>query len=183
MAVVLKPEAAATEWELREFTASRLADFKVPRRVVLVDEIPKGPTGKVQRIGLADKLGLVAAGKAPQVRTDFVPPRTPVEQTLAEIWIQVLGVERVGIHDNFFELGGDSLLATQVISRVQEAFQVELTHPSFFEAPTVADLAVVIAPGQTERDKMASALADLENLSDEEAERLLAEATQAEGVE
>jgi acyl-CoA synthetase (AMP-forming)/AMP-acid ligase II/acyl carrier protein len=183
-AVVLRPDAAATERELQKFTATRLADFKVPRRVVLLDEIPKGPTGKVQRIGLADKLGLIAAGNAPpQVRTDFVAPRTPVEETLAEIWIQVLGVERVGIHDNFFELGGDSLRATQVISRVQEAFQVELTHPSFFEAPTVADLAVVIAPGQTERDKMAIALADLENLSDEEAERLLAEAKQAEGME
>ncbi len=183
VAVVLKPNAAATERELQEFTPARLADFKVPRRVVLLDEIPKAATGKVQRLGLADRLGLTAAGNAPQVSADFIPPRTPVEETLAEIWIQVLGVERVGIHDNFFELGGDSLLATQVVSRVQEAVQVELTQLSLFEAPTVADLAAVIAAGQTGRDEMARALADVEELSDEEAERLLAEAKQAEGME
>lgn len=183
-AVVLKPNAAATERELQKFAATRLADFKVPRRVVLLDEIPKGPTGKVQRIGLANELGLSATDKAqPRVRTDFVPPRTPVEEMLAEIWIQVLGVEQVGIHDNFFELGGDSLRATQVISRVQEAAKSTLTQLSFFEAPTVAELAVLIAAGQAERDEIASALADLEELSDEEAERLLTEAMHTEGME
>ena len=178
-AIVLKPGAAVSDRELRKFVAGRLADFKVPRRIVFLDEIPKGPTGKVQRIGLAEKLDLAAAAQARfEVKTDFVAPRTPVEKTLTTIWAQVLGAERVGIHDDFFELGGDSLLAAQVISRVQEATQVKLTPLSFFEAPTVNDLAVVVSGRvqQAERENTARILSDLEELSDEEAEQLLDEA-------
>lgn len=182
-AVVLNPNATVSERELREFAAEHLADFKVPRRIVLLEEIPKGPTGKVQRTSLAEKLGLMAAVPTqPQVRSDIVLPRTPVEKALVEIWIQVLGVEQVSIHDNFFDLGGDSMLATQVVSRVQETMQVTLTPLSFFEAPTVVDLAVIIAARQVgERDETVDALADLEELSEEEAERLLADAAQSKG--
>jgi acyl carrier protein len=74
-----------------------------------------------------------------------VAPRTPVEELLAGIWSDVLGVERIGIHDDFFELGGHSLLATQVASRVREAFRVELPLRSLFEAHTIADLAHLLS--------------------------------------
>jgi acyl carrier protein len=180
-AIVLKPNAAATERQLQKFVAARLADFKVPRRIVVVDEIPIGSTGKVQRIGLAEKLGLDAADQMrPKAKTDFVLPRTPIEEALVEIWVQVLGVERVGIHDDLFDLGGDSLLAAQVISRIRGAMQVELTQLSFFEAPTVADMAVVITrqAEQVERQEMTRILAEIEELSDEEAEQLLKDAAQ-----
>jgi acyl carrier protein len=74
-----------------------------------------------------------------------VAPRTPLEAQLAEMWAEVLGLERVGIHDNFFELGGHSLLATQVISRLRDAFEVELPVRRFFtEGGTVAGLAELI---------------------------------------
>jgi acyl carrier protein len=73
----------------------------------------------------------------------FVAPRTPTEQALAEIWAQILKMEQVGVHDNFFALGGHSLMATQVVSRVRNTFQVSLPLRSLFENPTVAELARV----------------------------------------
>ncbi|HKX29636.1 MAG TPA: amino acid adenylation domain-containing protein, partial [Blastocatellia bacterium] len=74
----------------------------------------------------------------------YVPARTPVEQTLVEIWSEVLGVERVGVYGNFFELGGHSLLATQAIARIRKVFQVELSLRRIFESPTAAALATII---------------------------------------
>jgi acyl-CoA synthetase (AMP-forming)/AMP-acid ligase II len=96
-AVILRPGAAASEAELRAFAAERLADFKVPDRVLIVDTLPKGPTGKLQRIGLAQKLGL-ATLDAP---SNPSAARTPVEETLIAIWQEVLRREGMGIHDHF----------------------------------------------------------------------------------
>jgi acyl carrier protein len=145
-AVVLREGAAATEREIRAFVAGHLADFKVPRQVLIVNEIPKGPTGKLQRIGLAQKLGVTAvADELVQPQEEFTAPRTPTEAKLAAIWRQVLGIEAVSIHDPFFHLGGDSILATQLIARVRDAMQVELPLLCLFdEAPTVAGMAGLI---------------------------------------
>jgi acyl carrier protein len=71
----------------------------------------------------------------------FVAPRNPTEETLAEIWQEILSIERVGVYDNFFDLGGHSLLATRVISRVHNAFQVVCPLRNIFETPTIAGLA------------------------------------------
>jgi len=148
-AVVLRENAAATEREIQEFAAARLADFKLPRRVIMVEEIPQGPTGKLQRAGLAEKLGLTAS-EEPDVKAATTAPRTPVEEKLSAIWSEILGVQTVGVYDNFFQLGGDSLLATQVISRVRDALQAELSFISFFATPTVASLAATVARSQAE---------------------------------
>src|SRR5262249_2155760 len=137
-AVVLRPQAVATPKDLRQFAIGRIADFKVPRQVLIVDEIPKGPTGKVQRFGLAAKLGLATSSGQPPV---FVAPRTPLEEALAKRWAEILGVEQIGIHDDFFASGGDSLLATRFLSHVYDMTQVELEISRFFEAPTVAEVA------------------------------------------
>ena len=156
-AVVLKEKGSSTgETEIREFLFGRLADCKLPSQVVIVDQIPKGPTGKVQRIGLADKL-------SEKLRKPFVAPRTSIEETLAKIWAEVLGSEQVGVYDNFFALGGDSLKATLVVSRVQKAFDVTLTLKTFFLEPTVADLATVIED---------IILDQIERMTDDEAGRL-----------
>src|SRR6185503_1744814 len=76
--------------------------------------------------------------------TALVQPRTPVEEEMARIWAEVLGLDRVGIHDPFFELGGDSLLASQVVSRVIRAFQLDVPLRALLEAPTVAEMALMV---------------------------------------
>jgi acyl carrier protein len=106
-----------------------------------------------------------------------VAPRTPVEELLAEIWAELLGMERVGIHDNFFELGGNSLLATRAISRVRNVLQAELPLRSLFEAPTVAELTPMITrilEEAVEEEEIARMLAELEQLTEDEAQMRLA---------
>lgn len=98
----------------------------------LLERIPTDQIPKVKYLQTCDRQDL---------RNDFVAPRTPIEEVLAGIWAEVLGIERVGINDNFFELRGHSLLATQVMSRVRDAFQLELPLRCLFETPTVAGLA------------------------------------------
>jgi acyl-CoA synthetase (AMP-forming)/AMP-acid ligase II len=137
-AIVLRPGTAATPSDIRQFAVGRIAEFKVPRQVVIVKDIPKGPTGKVQRIGLSDKLGL-SNGTTP--RQAFVAPRTPLESELAKRWAEILRVEQIGIHDDFFAAGGDSLLASRVLSHVYDMTQIELEVSRFFEAPTIAEVA------------------------------------------
>lgn len=144
-AVILRAGATTTELEIRRFAAARLADFKVPQRVVILDEIPKGPTGKLQRIGLAEKLGLTnGLGPTTSQTTEFVAPRNEIEALLADIWLDVLGLEQVGVHHRFLELGGDSILATRLVSRLRQSLEIELTLIDFFEAPTIAEQAVIV---------------------------------------
>jgi acyl carrier protein len=138
VAVVLRENATVTEKDLQRFVAAQLSEFKIPRRVLFVDEIPRSATGKQWRVGLAEKF---AARLSEQRVHEFLAPRTQAEKTLAAIWSQVLGIERIGVQDNFFHLRGDSIRATQVISRVRDAMQTELSFSSFFETPTVAALA------------------------------------------
>jgi len=143
--VVLQQGAEATEREIRDFAATRLADFKVPRSVLFLDEIPKGPTGKLQRIGLAERLGLGRSGR-PESRPPrtYTAPRTPVEELLAGLWADVLKLERVGVEERFLDLGGDSMLATLLVSRIRQELRLEISLRSLFDAPTVVDQAGVV---------------------------------------
>jgi acyl carrier protein len=106
-----------------------------------------------------------------------VKPRSPEEEKLAAIWTEVLKNECIDVNASFFELGGHSLLATQIISRIRDAFRVQLPLVSFLEKPTIAAVAAKLRdcpPIQSEEEELAQLLAELEGLSDEEAERLLA---------
>jgi acyl-CoA synthetase (AMP-forming)/AMP-acid ligase II/acyl carrier protein len=138
-AVVLK-EKTVNERDLREYTSQHLAHFKVPRRIIILEEIPKGPTGKLQRIGLAEKLGLDKPEIHPEQR-DFIPPRTAVEEVLAELWCDILGLTEVSVNHEFLNLGGDSMLATQLLSRIQGWLEIEISLLDFFDAPTIAEQA------------------------------------------
>jgi amino acid adenylation domain-containing protein len=134
--VVPRPGARLEPQVLAAFLRERLPEAFVPSVFVELDALPLTPNGKVDRRSLPapDRL-------RPNLGETFVAPRTPVEELLAAIWSQVLGVDRVGARDNFFTLGGHSLLATQVVSRLRPAFGVEIPLRKIFEAPTVAGLA------------------------------------------
>jgi amino acid adenylation domain-containing protein len=141
-AVVLRAGAAVSEVEIREFAAKQLADFKVPRKVLVLDAIPRGATGKPQRIGLAEKLGLVIPCEpTPAKPPSIASPATPTEQLVAEIWRDVLETPEVGVHDDFFEIGGDSMLAAQVQSRILASTGRELPILTMFDSPTVRAVA------------------------------------------
>jgi amino acid adenylation domain-containing protein len=130
-------EEGATLDAVRAHLKDRLPEYMVPAAYVVLDVLPLSANGKVDRKALpVPDAGQQAAG--------YVAPRNATEEMVAGIWAQLLGVARVGAHDNFFELGGHSLVATQVVSRLRNTFEVELALPSIFEAPTVAELARVI---------------------------------------
>ena len=107
----------------------------VPTSIELLEALPLTPNGKIDRKALA-ALRVSQAGAA-----SYVAPRTPTEERLAEIWAAVLGLERVGIDDNFFDLGGHSLLAIRIVTRVSEAFQVDLSLQVLLEHLSVAAMA------------------------------------------
>jgi acyl carrier protein len=131
-----------SETELREFVFSRLAGFKVPRQILIVDEIPKGSFGKLQRSRLAALLDVQSCEQDTSIaRREYIAPRTHDEMVLVDIWSRILGVEVVGIEDDFFGLGGDSILATQVISHVRQIMGVEMSPIAMFETATITGLA------------------------------------------
>jgi acyl carrier protein len=114
----------------------------------------------------------------PELETTFVAPRTPTEKKLTAIWAELLELEQVGIYDDFFDLGGHSLLATQLISRVRDTFQAEMSLAAIFDAkPTVADMAGAIEQYQIEQlgaEAIAEMLQELNELSDDQVRALLA---------
>jgi acyl-CoA synthetase (AMP-forming)/AMP-acid ligase II len=151
-AVVLR-DRQVTELQLREFAATRLADFKVPRRIVILDEIPKGPTGKLQRIGLAKQLGLDVPSVPDIVEVPYVAPRTLTEEELAQLWEKVLGRSQISIHQRFRDVGGDSMLAMLLLAQVSQRFQLEISAVSFFDRPTIAEQAALIVGLVEEKSK------------------------------
>ena len=143
-AVTLREGDATSELEIREFAATQLATFKVPQRIVVLNEIPKGATGKFQRLGLAEKLGLSSLFDGQTTPADYIPPRSPLEEILVTFWAETLGVDRIGVDDNFFYLGGDSILAANLLTRVQEALQLEISLFRLFDSPTVSGMTQTI---------------------------------------
>jgi amino acid adenylation domain-containing protein len=134
--VVPQPEIILTSNEIRQFLKAKLPDYMVPNAFVILEDLPLTPNGKIDRRALP----------APdlQGKGEYIAPRNPIEEKMAQIWAEVLKLKRVSIEDNFFELGGHSLLATQVISRCQEAFEIALPLRYLFESPTIAQLSAVI---------------------------------------
>ena len=156
---------------LRRHLAETLPDYMIPSGFVSLQAIPLTLNGKVDRAALPPP-----DGRRPEV-APFVPPRTAVEKALADVWKEVLKVDRVGVEDNFFELGGHSLLATVLLNRIARSFNVQIPLREIFEKPTLEGFALTIAEdlaGKERPEVIFEMLEEVRNLSDEEARLLLA---------
>ncbi|MFI8458177.1 amino acid adenylation domain-containing protein [Kitasatospora sp. NPDC085464] len=156
--VVPAGDAAPTGAQLRAYLGERLPDHLVPTAWVTLAALPLTPNGKVDRAALPDP---AAGGRGP-----VTAARTPLEESVAEIWTELLGVDPIDVHDDFFTLGGQSLLATQVVARLQERFPVALPVRAVFDAPTVERLAALVHRAITEH---------VEQLTDSEVELMLSQ--------
>jgi amino acid adenylation domain-containing protein len=154
--IVTNQDEGPTVGDLRAFLRTKLPDYMIPSSFVVVDEIPLLPNGKVNRI----KLASLQPGEALAQEQPFVPPRTTVEELVADIWAQVLGVDQVGVLDNFFDLGGNSLMITQILSRVRAVFGIEIPLPDLVREPTVERLAQAIEAELTPDMAVETALPD-----------------------
>jgi amino acid adenylation domain-containing protein len=168
--VVLKPGSPLMTGDLRRFILRMLPDYMLPSTFMILDSLPLLPNGKI------DRTALPTPEAGAESDDSYVGPRNVVEQVLADIWIEVLGLERVSIHDPFFELGGHSLLAIQLTSQLRDTFQLDLPPGVLFEASTVAKLAEVMVaneaqPGQLER--IAAIIQKIKSMSDEDASETL----------
>jgi amino acid adenylation domain-containing protein len=163
--------------ELYAFLKEKIPSYMIPSIFVTLKEIPLTPNGKVNRAELP----------VPQMSEDgasanFVAPRSPLEETLAEIWRETLGVAQIGVESNFFDLGGHSLMATRVVTQIRERFGVELPLRVLFESPTIAGLAQhldAVQVKETQLSRILSMLENVENISEEEVAALLANAEAA----
>jgi natural product biosynthesis luciferase-like monooxygenase protein/amino acid adenylation domain-containing protein len=154
--------------ELRQYLRERLPEYMIPSTIVRLDGLPLLPNGKVNRNALPAPDALQPA----QPAETFVEPDTPTEKELAEIWAEVLRVERVGINDNFFDLGGHSLNATQLLSRVRSNFGVKLAVKDLFISPTVRGMSEAIEEAilaSSNTDKIAELLSTLGEFNEDEA--------------
>ncbi|MCP4259970.1 MAG: non-ribosomal peptide synthetase, partial [Planctomycetes bacterium] len=157
--IVAKAGMEATASDLRIHLRTKLPDYMVPQHFVELEELPLTPAGKVDRKNLPapDSEGSLSA-------TEYVAPCNETEEALANIWQDVIGVSRIGIHDNFFDIGGHSLLALQLISQVNQAFQLQLPLRQLFDTPTIAEFALSV------EDILFD---EINSLTDEETEKLL----------
>jgi amino acid adenylation domain-containing protein len=161
-----------TSLELLTFLQEKLPSYMLPSAFMAIKEIPLTPNGKVDRRALPapEQIEVSTAG--------FIAPRTEMEQLVAEIWCEILGITQVGADSNFFDLGGHSLLATRVMNRIRERCGVELPLRVLFEFPTVVSLAAKLddaRPKETELSRILDILVNMENISEEEVTTLLAQ--------
>jgi amino acid adenylation domain-containing protein len=166
-----KSSVVITATELRAHLKERLPEYMVPSAFVMLEALPLSANGKVDRKALP-------APDSSLVSDIYVAPRDAVEEMIAEVWAEVLRVERVGVEDNFFESGGHSLLAMQVVSHLRQLMGCELPLRLMFEEPTVAGLASALARDPEARAsalRAAQMLARLSSLSEEEVESMLSE--------
>ena len=179
--VVAARDAQPAPGELRQFLSGKLPAHMMPTMFTFIDAIPLMPNGKT------DRRALLSLGQFPDASSSetFEGPRSPLEESIGEVWGTVLKLEQPGIHENFFELGGHSLMAAKLISNLRRQLHVELNLIDVFQAPTIARLAALIYERQTDNEadeELASLLAEIENLSDEEAQQRLTQEIGKGGV-
>jgi amino acid adenylation domain-containing protein len=158
--VVPEANSRPSATSLRQQLARSLPDYFVPSQFLFLDALPLNPSGKIDRAALPQP-----PQSRPALGVPYTAPRTPFEEHLAAIWTDVMEIDEIGVHDPFLDLGGDSLQAARIASRVAHEFQIELPTRVLFEAPTVADMALLITlqqASQLDQATLESLLAQLE---------------------
>jgi amino acid adenylation domain-containing protein len=164
--VVATGTAPTAAGALASYLRRRLPDYMVPSAFLPVEALPLTPSGKVDRGALA-RITALSDLPRPELGQTFVAPRTPTEAQLAEIWADVLRLERVGVHDDFLEVGGHSLLALPLMQQIRDKLGVHLPLPTLYSARTVADLAVAVVKaqaGKADADLLAELLREVEQM-------------------
>jgi acyl carrier protein len=178
--VVPESDATLSVPVLRESLSRELADYMVPGAFVMLSMLPLTPNGKL------DRRALPAPDASAVASRGYEAPIGEVEQGIASIWQELLGLERVGRHDRFFELGGHSLLAVQVVARIQETFGVRISLMDMFESNSISELGEFVASAQLSlysQEEVSRLSAEIEELSDDELIRLWQAENQVERIE
>jgi amino acid adenylation domain-containing protein len=161
---------------LGQYLSSNLQDYMTPSSYVSMHNLPRTLNGKIDRRALP-----IPAKAMAEREEDLVEPQTPVEIELAGMWKEVIGLERVGIDDHFFRIGGHSLLGTQLISRIKENFGLDVPLRVLFEAPTIAEMALIITRMEVERgdqEEIMGLMDEIGSLSDSDLDEMLKAETQ-----
>jgi acyl carrier protein len=169
--VIAELGTSPTPSELRLHLEEIVPEYMIPSTILFTNEFPVTPNGKLDRVRLSRDHTTVLGAE-----TEFVPPRTRYEKKLAAIWRETLGVDRVGIRDNFFDLGGHSLLITQIVSRIRDSLGIEVPMRAFFDAPTIEELARIVASGDPTSSgpsRVPDIINRLEEFSEEELAQIL----------
>jgi len=171
--IVCQSQLNVSTSELRAHLGKHLPEYMIPSAFVMLDSLPLTPNGKVDRKALP-----APYVEKPDIKEAFIAPSTPLEEALASMWCQVLGLERVGIRDNFFELGGHSLIATQLASRIRRDLNFRISVRGIFEHPTIELLAFCLIEKEISNsafESMDEQQSQMEFISDGTMERLLAQ--------
>lgn len=131
---------------LQQFLNNKLPGYMIPGTFVVLNELPLSPNGKIDRQALP-----IPDYDGNERQTPFIAPRNQQEEKLAKIWHQVFGLEKIGVNDNFFHLGGHSLIATQILSRIRDIFEIEVSFKKLLENPTIGDLSQTITEQQQDK--------------------------------
>ena len=126
--------------EMRAGLSAHVPEYMVPKAFVFLDTLPLTPTGKIDRRALPEP-----AAARPPLDVPYATPRDPVEESVAKLCSQILGITVIGVHDNLFDLGGHSLSAMQIVARVMKTFRVNVPLKRFYDSPTIAGLSAIIA--------------------------------------
>ena len=170
--VVAQPQGSFDAAEVKNYLKQKLPEYMIPSALVLLDDLPLTPSGKV------DRRALPAPDQSRrELENVYQAPRTATEETLAAIWREVLKLVKVGVYDNFFDLGGHSLLATQIVSRIRSAFSIEFPLRTLFESPTVAEMAAIVMQKQGKQasdEALAQILREMDGMTEDEVQKQLA---------
>lgn len=156
--------------ELHEFLKLRLPDYMIPSAMVSLETLPLTTNGKVDHQALP-----APDGDRPALTNSYVAPQNALETLLTNLWAKIPGLERVGVNDSFFDLGGQSLLATQLLARINELLKIQIPLKTLFAKPAVSDFcAALLSEAGPGAQRTAELLLVISNMPEEDAARLLA---------